>query len=326
VNRKDLLGLQAKVRYMKVDNFALTHHQSCPAKYDLRINQDWVPRRGRSALGFGGAFHHGVATWYRTKNVEAAMFAIHEVWPEDLPVDDYRTKTRCMETMADYAKEYPAEAFSFVDTPGGLLIEQPFCEPTGLYLDCNECNLPAQTTTPFAPTVEPSRIGKCENCTGHCEEIEYGGIFDGLVEFSGQVYVLEHKTTSQMGPMYFNQFRPNNQVTGYIWGAGKLSGLRVAGAIINAIAVTKTQTRFAREITNRHSTEIDRWLQDLHSECRSIQRHRREDHWPMRTTSCTQYGLCEFHNVHVLPNEEERLVRLETDYTKSKWDFEKRDD
>lgn len=306
---------------MKVDNFALTHHQSCPAKFDLRINQDWVPRRGRSALGFGGAFHHGLAVWYRTKNIEQAMFAIHEVWPDDLPVDDYRTKTRCMETLHEYSKTYPEEAFTFVQGPSGLLIEQPFCEPTGLYLDCSECNLPAGISDEFQTA--PSR---CSNCGEHCEEIEYGGIFDGLVEFSGKVLVLEHKTTSQMGPMYFNQFRPNNQVTGYIWGGGKLSGLRVDGAIINAIAVTKTQTRFAREITNRHQSEIDRWLLDVHSECREIQRHRREGHWPMRTTACTQYGLCEFHNVHVLPNEEERLVRLETDYMKSKWDFEKRDD
>ena len=279
---------------MIIDNFALTNFQSCPAKYDLRILQHWQSRRKSAALGFGGTFHEGLAEWYRSGDRAKAMMALSEAWPQFTPIDDYRTKEKCVSTLIEYFKTYPAETFSIVGAPSNPMVECVFTLDTGLTLDDGE-------------------------------PIEYGGIFDGIVEFGGSVYVLEHKTTSQLGSTYFNQFKPNNQVTGYTWAAGLLSGKRVGGAIINAIGVFKSSaSRFDRQITTRSQQEIEDWLINVQATCQQIRDCERRGYWPLYTGSCTMYGRCEYHDVHILGTPIERRKRLEQDYEVKQWAHEER--
>lgn len=303
---------------MKIDNFALTMFQACPIKYHLRMREGWTIRHKSAALGFGGSIHVGLATWYRSGSARDSLLAINDAWPDGLPVDDYRTKQKCVEVMIAYMKEYPSETFRPVIGPDGPLIEVAFTLPTGLFLRCQEClsaDESARTET------------HCSNCGEAKEEIEYGGITDGLVEFSEAVYVLEHKSTSQLGPSYFNQFRPNNQVTGYVWGAGELSGKRVGGTLINAIGVYKASaTKFERQITMRDKEEIDEWKISLHATCEQIKHCERTGIWPLHTVACTMYGRCEFHAIHELPQEKQRTALLEQDYIRKPWDYEARDD
>lgn len=315
---------------MKLDNFALTMFQTCPAKYALRIKQGWTPRFKSGALGFGGALHEGLAAWYKTGDIEKALLAIYTSWPADMPVDDYRTREKCLHTMAEYAKNYPSETFSVVQGPSGPLIEVPFTLDTGMYLPCGLSfitdKLAAGYSHPLPCTSNKlPDDGHCPDCMSACEPIEYGGIFDGLVEYSGSVYVLEHKSTSMLGATYFNQFKPNNQVTGYVWAAGQLSGRRVGGAIINAIGIYKAgKTRFERHITGRFPVEIEEWLQNVRQVCIQIKTAELTGHWPKATGACTMYGMCEFYSVHSLGHPAERQKRLEMDYVIEHWDYEKR--
>lgn len=304
---------------MKIDNFALTMFQTCPAKYLLRIQNNWTTRRKSAALGFGGAFHEGLAEWYRTKSRSKALVAIDEAWPANLPIDDWRTKAKCVETMLGYVREYPEETFSIVGAgSGNPLVEVTFTLPTGMFLPC-----PGH----WEDTSEAiyMRESKCWICSGERELIEYGGIFDALVEASGMVYVLEHKTTSQLGSYYFRQFKPNNQVTGYVWGASVLSGRKVGGAIINAIGVYKSSaSKFERQITTRTPGDIELWLRSVFATCVQIKDCQTRGAWPMHTGSCTMYGACEFHDVHVLSTETEQQKRLEQDYVQDEWIYEER--
>lgn len=278
---------------MKVDNFALTNYQTCPGKYDLRIRQGWTTRRRSSALGFGGAFHEGLAVWYKTHDLAAALTAIAQSWDDTVSIDDYRTKEKCIQVMIEYVKRYPQENFQVVGFPEHPMIEVPFCLDTGMTTDDGE-------------------------------PIEYGGIFDGLVDFNGQIWVFEHKTTSQLGSYYFDQFKPNNQVTGYIWAAAQLSGRKVSGAIINAIGVYKTgATKFERGMTARHEQDLSEWLANVRLVCNQIKRSEREG-FSLSTNACTLYGKCEYHSVHVLGHAVERQKRLEQDFIVEAWDFEKR--
>lgn len=283
---------------MKIDNFALTMHQACPSKYNLRINQGWTARRKSGALGFGAALHLGLAEWYRSRNLDKALVEISAGWEDPADQDDYRTLDRCLDTMAQYAARYSHENFTPVVGPAGPMLEVSFSLDTG------------------------HDVSVFKDGRHVIEPLEYGGIFDGLVEMGSNVYVLEHKTTSQLGPYYFTQYKPNNQVTGYVWAAGQLTGKRVAGAIINAIGVLKTQTKFERQITTRSAEDIATWLTDVRTEAQSIQEHATGGHWPMRTPSCVMYGKCEFHDVHVLGSPEEQDAMLQAHYVRRTWDFE----
>lgn len=304
---------------MIVDNFALTLFQTCPAKYLLRIKQGWVPIRKRAALGFGGAIHAGLAEWYRTGSQKQAIEKLVQIWPASMPVDDFRTREKAAQTLLDYFKEYPQENFKVINAPEDPLVEKAFTIDTEMFLECQPCAMYSGH--------DDWATGKCSNCGEPLEPILYGGVIDAGIEFAGKVYVLEHKTTTQMGSTYFLQFKPNNQVTGYIWALGQLSSSAVGGAMINGIGIYKASaTKFERALTNRAPAEIEEWLLHVRETCNEIKRCERTGVWPWRTMACTLYGLCDYHNVHVLAHEKEREKRLEQDYVKSTWDHESRDD
>jgi len=281
---------------MKIDNFALTMFQTCPAKYFLRMHEGWTTKRKSGALGFGGALHEGLATWYKTHDKQEAILAIDAAWPLNLPIEDWRTKEKCVTVMLDYMRHYPLETFKIIGAPEAPMIENTFTIDTGLMLDDGE-------------------------------PIEYGGIFDGGIEFSGNDFVFEHKSTSQLGSYYFNQFKPNNQVTGYIWALGRLTGRRIGGALINAIGIYKSSpTKFERSITTRSDEDITFWLDNVRATCQMIKDAERRGFWPQFTQSCTMYGKCEYHDVHTLGAAREQEKFLEQMFVKEPWSYEHRDE
>lgn len=302
---------------MKVDNFALTMFQACPRKFDLRMNQGWTIRRRSPALSFGAAVHTGLAEWYRGHGVEATLKSVIEAWDRSTErPDDYRTLEKCVKTLGEYALFYPHESFTVVGAPDLPIVEQTFTLALGLHLACDTCGNSADPEDEM-----------CPSCHAPREPIEYGGIFDTLVEFGGQVYVLEHKTTSQLGPYYFTQFKPNNQVSGYVWAARQLSGRPVHGALVNAIGIYKVgKTKFERQVTTRNDQEIAEWKVNVWATCLEIQMYRKLNVWPQRTPACTQYGLCEMHQVCSIPDHNYRDAMLEQAYVRDEWDYTNRDE
>lgn len=304
---------------MKIDNFALSMHQSCPAKYQLRMVEGWTSRRRTGALGFGSALHIGLATWYKTGDPVLCLQEINKAWPDNMPIDDWRTKEKCIVTMAEYIKQYPTETWKVVGMPDNPVIEVPFTLDFGMYLPCTTCSVKHGDERDWLEAI-------CHFCGMAKEALEYGGIYDMLVDFGGQLFVVDHKSTSVLGPQYFNQFNPNNQMTGYIWAASQLSGAKVTGAIINAIGVMKTgKTKFEREITSRSPEAIEVWKRMVYVEACNIKEHERIGLFPWRTQSCTMYGRCEYHDVHVLQHAPEQIKRLEQDFVRETWDYEMRD-
>jgi hypothetical protein len=319
---------------MKIDNYALSMWQTCPAKYWLRIKHNWAPRRASAALEAGKILHRGLEEWYRTGNLVKAMNAIKDAWPVDDPMEDWRNMEKVLATMVEYTRRYSLahEPFKIVGADGGdPVIEASFSIPTGMYLDiCAECGNNVGEygkQTLVAEARDLVVMGKCPICFGDLEPIEYGGIFDLLVEWNGVAYVVDHKTTTQFGPYYYSQYNPNNQITGYVWGAEQMSGRKVGGAVINVIAWYRSQgTKFDRQITTRTPADIATWLENVRQVCNQIQRAEMLGEFPMNTSACTLYGACEFKRVHELSTEREREAMLSMSYEQRPWDHEARDE
>ena len=312
---------------MKVDNFTLEQFV-CPAKYDLRINQGVVPIRKKPSLSFGGVMHYGLAEWYRTGKLSAALASIHAHWPDVMPSDDFRTEAYALKVMASYVQEYPKEIWKPLEGPEGLLVEVAFTSDTGMFLECQDCEMYSDEGDYLS--------GRCSNCGQPLEEILYGGIIDVGAEWGEPVYVVDHKTTTRLGGLkdpskvgsyYFLQYKPDNQMTGYIWGLSKLTNRRIGGAIINALGLYESgQIRFKRHITSRNDFEISEWLIGVRNRCNDIKRAERGGVWRLETSQCMNYGECEYHSIHVLNDPASRAKRIEQDYVVSKWDYEARDD
>lgn len=259
--------------------------------------------------------HEGLATWYRTHSKTQTLKAIIGAWPANLPIDDWRTREKCASVMIDYMNHYQEEDFEVVGIQDSQpMVEVAFTIDTGMFLSCAACGMEWD-----------GRTDTCTQCGEPLERIEYGGILDTLVGTGGQLYVLEHKTTSKWTSYYFDQFKPNNQVTGYIWAGGKLSDQPIGGAIINAIGIYKSSvTKFDRQITTRSPENIEEWLANVRQTCEMIRRCEQIEHWPMFTPSCTMYGKCEYHEVHRQQTPMIGLKLLDQDYVRDKWDYEQR--
>jgi len=320
----------------------LAMYRKCALKYKESIEDDWQPRFRGGALGHGVAVHAGLAAWYRgsldglsgPQRVDLAFAALTQAWPEDQPVDDFRTLSRAQELLLTYIKEYPQESFQI------LAVEVPFTlplrDPEGKYrwLDCGN-----SFPDTFDPTLgrtfcpgKPLDSGNCDICGRPCESIEYGGIFDLNVQYGAgkysTIYVMDHKTTSVLGPTFFLQFKPNAQITGYVWADTQLSDRKVAGAIINALCLTRGGNIVVgkREITDRSDADIREWISDTVWTCNAIRESQRTGVWPKSDEECQgKYGMCGYHGIHVLTEPHERQARRETDYIQRKWDYEDRD-
>jgi hypothetical protein len=154
--------------------------------------------------------------------------------------------------------------------------------------------------------------------------ILYSGHMDRVVEFGGQNYVLDRKTTgttingaSSFG--YFAQFNPNNQMTGYCLAAQIGLNVPAKGVIIDAAQIAKGFSRFERHITPRTEEQMAEWLQGLQMNVRLARIFAEQDFYPMNETACDHYGGCEFREV-CKRSPSVRQAFLNTDFTRQFWD------
>jgi hypothetical protein len=103
--------------------------------------------------------------------------------------------------------------------------------------------------------------------------LTFCGRFDMLaMDKDGRAWVVDDKTTSQMGEKWANQWFMDSQVTGYCWGARKLldehgmQDIPIAGAQINGIAIRLRDYEYQRLPVFREQWEIDRWFAQMKSD------------------------------------------------------------
>lgn len=133
-------------------------------------------------------------------------------------------------------------------------------------------------------------------------ELTYCGRFDMLaLDESKDAWVVDEKTTSQMGDKWANQWLLDSQMTGYCWGAQRLLQqhnlpYEVKGAVINGIAIRLRDYEHVRLNTYRQDWEIDRWYKQMLREViRWSSAHLMQDHWQALDHACAFYNNpCEF--------------------------------
>lgn len=99
--------------------------------------------------------------------------------------------------------------------------------------------------------------------------LSYAGRFDMLALDPYDVaWVVDEKTTSQMGEKWANQWPLDSQMTGYCWGATQFlraNGFEneVGGAIINGIAIRLRDYEHSRFNAYRQPWELERWYEQM---------------------------------------------------------------
>lgn len=153
------------------------------------------------------------------------------------------------------------------------------------------------------------------------DSLVYCGHIDRLVEYQGELYVQDQKTTgTTVTQRYFEQFHhPDTQMTGYTFAGKVIASKPVKGVIIDAAQIAVGFSRFDRGFTFRTPAQLEEWhstslyhieraristdaynslvrANEYSTSTEEKYKHL-EIAFPMNPTSCDKYGGCAFKSV-----------------------------
>ena len=267
---------------------------NCRKKYDYRMNKGLVGKSRAMAPEFGGAIHKALDVMYQGK-MRSGDFLLAEgiqVFKESFKEDLVLDDKRTHRMGEWILGNY---ATTYHNEPFDVVaIEQDFTLPLP-----NGNNL----------------IGR----------------IDKILSWDGLYWVMDHKTTSQLGASYGQSLAPNGQFTGYLWAARQLGFPKCVGVIVDAILVAKgllqassraRMTPLARFDSYTSDDQIAEWLETVIKIQKDIKHQEEHDVWPqdgMFNGMCTYYGQCAYRKLC----SEERGLRdkiIPMDYDVSFWD------
>lgn len=300
---KDLLqqwGLQAK-RPEVVDSSMTKDYADCPSKFYLRhvlglrrISRD---PSDDSKFDWGTVWHRVMEEWWATHDYNKALEAM-EPWPVSIqPETDRhkRSKARMEKIFTEYVEKYAVRDINDFEILRGEQFFDVFNEELG---------------------------------------IRWCGRTDQLLrrKRNGAVVVLDHKTTSAMGKLYFEQYEHSFQLPGYAWAANQIFTESVSEVMLDVVYTLSARHEFFRRTFRYTPADFKEWAQNVKMYVDEIN-YMLDNHlydpsaWKKNWNECTRYGRCQFTDVHFLtPHGDSRMRVLSNDYGIERWDPRRLDD
>lgn len=274
------------------DSTSLGYLKTCPRLYYYQMIEGWSSKEESVHLRFGIEYHHALQDYDLSRAANVAHDgAIHDVVRELLlrtsDFDpDHKAKTResLIRTVVwylDQFKDDPAETLILSD--GKPAVEQSF----RFELD-------------FGPRGTIDYINEDGTIVYHDNPQHYMlcGHLDRVVTYSGDLFVMDRKTTSMsLSPYYFAQWEPSNQMTLYTLASKIVLGAPVRGVIIDAARILPEISEFGRGFTFRTPDQLEEWLHDLRYWLTLAEQYATAGSWPMNDTACDKFGGCRFRQV-----------------------------
>lgn len=155
-------------------------------------------------------------------------------------------------------------------------------------------------------------------------DVLWGGRLDLPVIWDGDLYVFEHKTTTQLNTNYIKQFDLDGQITGYAVGAEEFFGKKCLGCIVNVIELWKPLIRpratskkpdehFLRAPIARSQFMKDTFKRNVNLVVKEIKKCHETNEWcgaysrdvcRSYNSDCPYKALCQF-------GEDERIIKRE---------------
>ena len=291
--------------HLFIDNSFLEKLNSCPRAVEYSYLAKRIAAWSKSALNFGGAIHHALARRYKDFP-EIVMSSDEDLQMTDLeswfaekpnPIDDHRTLELGQNLIRGYNHHYAVEEFSTLEYKGRPAVELPFVFPLFKHKDIT---------------------------------ILYCGRIDLVVHSDGQLFVVDHKTTSMMGEQFFKGLSVSPQMVGYCTGVETIIPTeKCAGFIVNAIKVPRPTIKRGIEVNSECFQRCRTYLQDGQiAEWRLNTIALIEEFlWnydrgilPQKKSWCVnKFGMCEFFGVCELPADNRALMLSTGQFTDNVW-------
>lgn len=258
------------------DSTSIKLADECLRKYYYKLVEGWQPREYGVHILFGGHFALALEHYYKWIALgDSSNEALHKVVLEVLintwdteagkPVEflhNSKTRENLVRSIIWYVDQFENETIEVVKLASGK------------------------------PAVEYSFSLPVDN------DIVFTGHIDRLVTYSDEIYAMDQKTTGQtVSSAYFAQYSPDHQMSMYTFAGQMIYGSPVKGVIIDVAQIAVGFTRFERGFTFRTSAQLAEWYEDAMYTIEAARAAVREQHFPMRRTSCNNFGGCEFRSV-----------------------------
>ena len=301
--------LQAGV--LEIDNSTFTQWDGCFASGIYNGVLRRVSARSRGPLSYGSSVHDGMETFFKTGDAEQGVVAaLKRAEKEQLDsLGDSRRNTRILETMMrSYFLEYSRKEsmrFNVLKLEGQPAVERSFSVPLG--------------------TIVIAFMGKTLTIN-----VVWTGKIDLLEDYGGEVFVVDHKTTSVMGEKFVDDKERSSQMLGYTYAAkwfaaSVLGGRKVGGVRINALATRSTGFEFKIFPIPYADWQIAEWKSETLLALQQLVA--RLDQFiytgelaPTRSHCVTKYGKCSYFDVcSLMPQMRDRVLSDDSYYYTSNW-------
>jgi len=285
------------------DSTSLGAFKKCPRFYQYKIIEGWQPNGEGIHLRWGREFHSALEDYEHSKvagvkhddavhDTLRALLCRIEDWDPDprTKTEELKTKANLVRSVVWYLDHYENDAAKTVVLPSG----KPATEVSFRF----ELDYGPQQTELYPVTLEELEKTGDPNKTLQHQNYYLCGHLDKIVEFSGDKYVMDHKTLSSTpSSSYFDSFDLDNQMSLYTLAGQIILNSPVKGVIIDAIQVAVGFSRCTRGFTYRTPDQLEEWMETTKHWLREAERCAEADSWPMKDTSCNMYGGCEFREV-----------------------------
>lgn len=293
------------------DGTSLELAQTCLRKYYYTMIRGIKPRRTSVHLLFGGLYATALEHFYKHRAEGLSIEeALREIIRETMIESWEHERTESGERISG-----TGQAIYFDDTKKTRVnLIRTIVWYIDQFADETEDGIKTYHLQNGKPAVELSFTLELD------DELLYCGHLDRVVEFGGHLYVMDQKTTlGTVGTYYFDQFSPNNQMSGYSWAGQAILGSPVRGVIIDAAQIAVNFTRFERGMTTRTKDQLEEWYDSALWTIKLARQATALDQWPMNLSACGNYGGCPFRQLcSRSPSVRENYIK--SDYNEHNWD------
>ena len=283
-----------------IDSTMRGSFKACPQKWYW----EWLRRltlvEKSPDLIAGGAFAKGIevvrhAFYGEGKSSDQAIYegviALIEFFGDyDPPESNPKTCARMVGALDEYFQVYP--------------LETDYIKPVML-----ESGPAVEITFAIPLEIKHPQTG---------DPILYEGRFDmiGLHQEYQLKYVVDEKTTKQLGPTWADKWTMRGQFLGYMWGS-KHYGIEVNGALIRGISILKKSYGHAEAIVTLQEWMLDQYIEQVHRDAQ-----RMVEHWESNIfdkafdEACNAYGGCGMKKLCMSPKPELWVTQL---YRRNNW-------
>lgn len=262
------------------DSTSIKLAEECLRKYEYKMIQGWTPHEFSPHLRFGSVYATALEHFYKHRaegmshdeaTCEVVAEAMIATWDysEDgtgggpwVSSHNLKTRENLIRTIVWYLEQFRADAAEVVILADGKpAVEHSFALPVD-------------------------------------DGIVFSGHLDRLVNYADNLMVMDQKTTgTTISSRYFEQFKPDIQMSMYTFAGKIIYNLPVKGVIIDAVQIAVGFSRFERGITMRTDSELQEFYDTTMQTVQTARTATALGHFPMNRTSCDKFGGCEFRKV-----------------------------